>query len=365
MTKDFEGQYYFLSNSYEVPVTYRGATYRNAEAAFQAQRTFSDNNQFTNLNATAAKELGKKIPIRFDWKFVQARELYGVVQAKFAQNPELREKLVALDDKCFVGINPYSEFPDGFFAEILMTVRGEFDYDFDAKYTRDEILGWIQNFFEMRDFKAIVELSDNVCSSVTAALCAQALGKDRVIGVLTQSNSIERSDFLATKELISALGICVIPVNVVNTMQTLVDCVQDSLGDYKKLWAKEYLFLRFCNDALHIVKSMMNGLIVNCSSLSEIWVGLRCEEKGDFSPLDSFTVTEIKAIGYELGLPEIVLEKETVNRYTNRSDEEILGFSYSILDSYLRTGKCVDNTIRERIDFLNEIGIWEEDSCDS
>ena len=266
---------------------------------------------------------------------------------------------------CFVGINPYSEFPDGFFAEILMTVRGEFDYDFDAKDTRDEILGWIQNFFEMRDFKAIVELSDNVCSSVTAALCAQALGKDRVIGVLTQSNSIERSDFLATKELISALGICVIPVNVVNTMQTLVDCVQDSLGDYKKLWAKEYLFLRFCNDALHIVKSMMNGLIVNCSSLSEIWVGLRCEEKGDFSPLDSFTVTEIKAIGYELGLPEIVLEKETVNRYTNRSDEEILGFNYSILDSYLRTGKCVDNTIRERIDFLNEIGIWEEDSCDS
>ena len=365
MVKDFEGQYYFLSNSYEVPVTYRGVTYRNAEAAFQAQRTFSDSSHFSDLDAITAKELGKKVPIRFDWKFVQARELYGVIRAKFAQNPELREKLVALDDKCFVGINPYSEFPDGFFAEILMTVRDEFDYNFDVKDTIDEILDCIQDSFEMEDCKAIVELSGNVCSSVAAAICVQALGKDRVIGVLTQGNSVERSDFLATKELISVLGIRVIPINIVNTMHTLVDCVHGSLSDYRKLEAKEYLFMRFCSDALYIVKSMMNGLVVDCSSLSEIWVGLRREGEGDLSPLDSLTVAEIKSIGYELGLPEIVLEKEAVNRYTNKSDEEILGFSYSILDSYLRTGKCVDSTISERIDFLHEIGVWEEDSYDS
>jgi len=96
----FDGEYAFLSNFYECPVVYDGFTYQNSEAAFHAQKTLRIpiRRMFVDLNPSEAKKLGRKIPIRKDWESVKLDIMYEVCRAKFVQNPELKDKLLATGD---------------------------------------------------------------------------------------------------------------------------------------------------------------------------------------------------------------------------------------------------------------------------
>ena len=94
---EFRGANYYLSNFYEIPVTYEGITYQNNEAAFQAQKCLNpkDRIQFAGMNATEAKKLGRSVALRPDWERVKTSIMRDVVHAKFSQHPELAEKLMA------------------------------------------------------------------------------------------------------------------------------------------------------------------------------------------------------------------------------------------------------------------------------
>ena len=101
MINSFRGKYYFLSNFYETPVTFDGITYRNNEAAFQAQKVLSKEEQteFSNLNASEAKKLGRKVLLRKDWEDVKVLLMQGIVDAKFDQHPELAALLMDTGDE--------------------------------------------------------------------------------------------------------------------------------------------------------------------------------------------------------------------------------------------------------------------------
>lgn len=131
----FSGENYFLSNFYEAPVAYDGITYQNNEAAFQAQKCANkaDRQRFAGLNATEARHLGRKIPLRRDWEQVKISLMREIVQAKFKQNPQLEEMLLATDDTYLEEGNTWGDRTwgtvDGIGANhlgrILMDVRGE------------------------------------------------------------------------------------------------------------------------------------------------------------------------------------------------------------------------------------------------
>lgn len=81
---------------------YNGIKYHNAEAAFQAQKTHNRELQekyFANVAANIAKRNGSKrsnlFVLRNDWEEVKDNIMYEIVKAKFVQNPELAEKLLA------------------------------------------------------------------------------------------------------------------------------------------------------------------------------------------------------------------------------------------------------------------------------
>lgn len=87
--------YQFLSNSYDSPVTYNNFTYKNAEAAYQAQKDLTRVMEFTNLSGSEAKALGEQITPTKDWNNRENSVMKDVLKAKFDQNKELQDKLVA------------------------------------------------------------------------------------------------------------------------------------------------------------------------------------------------------------------------------------------------------------------------------
>ena len=108
---------------------------------------------------------------------------------------------------------------------------------------------------------------------------------------------------------------------------------------------------------LYAISQTLNGRVSNNCNLSEDWVGYSTrwgDSVGDFSPLSQLTVTEVKQIGYALGLPEGLIEKVPADGLCGESDEDNLGFSYEELDRYIRTGVCENADVKKKIDALHD-----------
>ena len=133
----FRGKYYFLSNFFPAEVTYNGLTYQNNEAAFQAQKTYSKEEriEFTTLEPKDAKHRGRRVRLRRDWEQVKDRIMEEIVRAKFSQNEELKEQLLATGDAQLVegnrwndrywGVDIRSGVGENHLGKILMKVRSE------------------------------------------------------------------------------------------------------------------------------------------------------------------------------------------------------------------------------------------------
>ena len=108
---------------------------------------------------------------------------------------------------------------------------------------------------------------------------------------------------------------------------------------------------------LYAVSQSCNGRVANTCNLSEDWVGYSTrygDAAGDFSPLAKLTVAEVKAIGRELGVPEHLVEKPPIDGLCGKTDEDNLGFTYAVLDEYLRTGRIDNQDTKAKIDSMHE-----------
>ena len=228
---------------------------------------------------------------------------------------------------------------------------------FDAKKVLNELTVWIRDWFEEngRDCNAIVGISGGKDSSVAAALCARALGVDRVIGVLMPNG--EQSDIAMSRLLVEHLGIRHFVVNIHDGYQGLLGEVRRQLGDVSRD-TEINLAPRLRMATLYAVAQSNNGRVANTCNLSEDWVGYSTrygDSAGDFSPLSMLCVREVKALGRELGLPECLVEKVPIDGLCGQTDEEKLGFTYATLDAYIRDGDEPDAATKARIDRLYKL----------
>ena len=222
---------------------------------------------------------------------------------------------------------------------------------FDARKVKDQCVQWIRDFFEAngKGCNAVVGISGGKDSSIAAALCVEALGKERVIGVLMPQG--EQHDIDMAYKLVNELGIRHVEVNIAGAVDALAAAIPQEVALSEQ--ARTNLPPRIRMSTLYAVSQSMNGRVVNTCNLSEDWVGYSTrygDAAGDFSPLSNLTVTEVKAIGYELGLSRDLVDKVPIDGLCGKTDEENLGFTYAELDVYIRTGVIHDEAKKALID---------------
>ncbi len=231
---------------------------------------------------------------------------------------------------------------------------------FDAKKVKDECVAWIQEFFKENgpDCKAVVGISGGKDSSVAAALCVEALGADRVVGVLMPCG--EQADIDCARKLVEHLQIENYTINILDAVTGIKNAIAGSIE--MSTQANVNLPPRIRMATLYAVSQSVNGRVVNTCNLSEDWVGYSTrygDAAGDFSPLSNLTVQEIKEIGALLGLPEDLVYKVPIDGLCGKTDEDNLGFTYAMLDKYIREGVIEDMEIKEKIDCMHERNLFK------
>ena len=227
---------------------------------------------------------------------------------------------------------------------------------FNAKQVKDQAVEWIREWFEQNGpgCNAVIGVSGGKDSSVVTALCVAALGKDRVIGV-TMPNGVQ-PDIDDSNRLISHLGIRHCSVNIGKACKALMAEVGEQLATLdSEVTSQTTINMppRLRMTALYAVSQSMNGRVANTCNLSEDWVGYSTrygDAAGDFAPLGGLTVQEVIAVGKELGLPIDLVEKTPSDGLCGKTDEDNLGFTYAVLDRYIRTGQCDDPHAKALID---------------
>ena len=228
---------------------------------------------------------------------------------------------------------------------------------FNVEKVTNDLIVWIRNWFEEngKGCNAIIGISGGKDSSIVAALCAEALGKDRVIGVL-MPNGVQ-SDISDSEQLVSFLGIKSYVCNIKDAYDGVIASL-DNCGLELSEQARINLPPRLRMSTLYAVSQTLNGRVANTCNLSEDYVGYSTrygDSAGDFSPLGKLTVAEVKQIGAYLGLPANLVDKIPSDGLSGMGDEDKLGFTYATLDKYIRTGICEDENTKQRIDRLNHI----------
>lgn len=231
---------------------------------------------------------------------------------------------------------------------------------FNAQKTKNDCVNWIKDFFEKngKGCNAVVGISGGKDSSVTAALCVEALGRDRVIGVLMPCG--EQHDIDMAHLLVNHLGIKHYVVNIKAAVDGMLEALPKDFDISEQ--TRINISPRIRMTALYALSQSNNGRVVNTCNLSEDWVGYATrygDAAGDFSPLSHLTVTEVKEIGRVLGLPDVLVDKPPIDGLCGKTDEDNLGFTYAVLDKYIREGVIEDKAIKEIIDTKHKNNLFK------
>lgn len=219
------------------------------------------------------------------------------------------------------------------------------------------IIYWIRNnMAEIGAKKAVIGVSGGKDSTVTASLCALAIGPENVHGLIMPDG--DQEDLKDAIEICEAFEINYSVIDISKTVASIKDGVHQTGLEVSRQTILNIPPRVRMTTLYAYAQSLENALVINTSNLSEDWVGYATvygDTAGAFSPLATLTSDEVIQIGRYLGIEEKYIVKPPADGLTGKTDEEILGFTYEVLNKYLRTGKIEDQKTKETIDRMHRI----------
>lgn len=245
------------------------------------------------------------------------------------------------------------------------------NYNFNAEKVTKEIIQWVKDWFEQngKNCNAVIGISGGKDSSVVAAICCEALGKDRVIGVLMPNGY--QNDINYSYDLVMHLGIKYMVVNIGKIVEACKDgCYLHNANSYTRelnpiVWSEQTIINlppRIRMSMLYAISQSLNGRVSCNCNLSEDCVGYATrygDNVGDFAPLAQLTTDEVIAIGEYLGLPKELTRKTPSDGLSGKSDEDNFGFTYEVLNKYIRTGVCDNEETKKKINYMYEKNLFK------
>ncbi len=227
---------------------------------------------------------------------------------------------------------------------------------FNVEKATNDCIQWIRDWREKNgpECNFIVGISGGVDSLVAAKLCVEAVGTDKVLGVIMPNYKQDDID-VAYDICQHVLGIDYLTINIGYAYDDIIDQIDLALDVSDQTLINLAPRLRMA--VLRGVAQSHNGRVVNTGNLSEIYIGYFTRDgdgAGDLAPLVPFVKKEVVAIGHYLRLPKKYVEKTPADGLCGKSDEDNFGFTYAVLDRYIRTGVCDDPEVKRRIDRLHE-----------
>jgi NAD+ synthase len=245
--------------------------------------------------------------------------------------------------------------------------------NFDVVKVKNDCVQWIRDWFEAngKGCNAVIGISGGKDSSVVAALCVEALGKDKVVGVLMPNG--KQSDIEDSIDLVEHLGIPFTQVNICDGCDGIIKKIDNMYiqqpdgsrrGSFIEISEQTKINLppRIRMATLYAISQSVNGRVANTCNLSEDWVGYSTrwgDSVGDFSPLANLTSEEVVAIGDACELPYELTHKTPSDGLCGKTDEDNLGFTYAVLNKYIRTGVCEDEATKAKIDDKHEKNLFK------
>ena len=226
------------------------------------------------------------------------------------------------------------------------------------KEIKDNLIYFIRNYFSAvngsEGCNAVIGISGGKDSTVAAALCAEALGPDRVIGVMMPCG--HQSDIEDSRLVVESLGIRGYTVDIGPMYRSLRKGMLDanmSISEQTDINIKPRLRMT----TLYAVSQSFNGRVINNTNLSEYYVGYGTKYgdlAGDIALFRFLRKTDVVEIGKLCDkVPTHLIVKPPSDGLTGMTDEDKFGFTYEQLDDYVLTGKCSDLQVKERIDSMH------------
>lgn len=226
---------------------------------------------------------------------------------------------------------------------------------FNTEIATNKIIAWIQHWFTAKgpEHKAIIGISGGIDSSVVAALCVKALGKDSVIGVIMPNGS--QADINDSYALCGHLGISHYYGDINDAFRSIINICES-----KGKTASDQTFInlppRLRMAVLYAIAQTEKGFVANTCNYSESYIGydtLWGDDTGSFAPIAELTKSEVKEVGKYLLLPSSLIQKSPADGLSGKTDEDSFGFTYDILDTYLRNHVCPEE-IKIKIDSMHQ-----------
>ena len=228
-------------------------------------------------------------------------------------------------------------------------------YNFDAKQTAEKLVKWLKDYFDNngQPINAVVGCSGGKDSTVVLAALTKAIGPDRIYAILMPNG--EQADIDDSYKICEYLGLKPHVCNIQDAYNGVVGSVSGEFEPTNQMRINLAPVLRMTT--LKAISQCVNGRFTCNGNASEAYIGwftIDGDDRGSVKPLINMTVTEVIQVGEALGLPDWMIHKTPTDGLCGQTDEDKFGFTYEVLDKYIRTGEIDDLEIKAKIDDMHK-----------